>query len=86
VLFQAELFVTRLLHRGANTSAADRHLNTSLHHAARKGWTAIAKKLLEHQSLPLATNRQGLIPLELAIHKDHNECATFLVKSMEPER
>ena len=86
VLFQAELFVTRLLYRGANTSAADRQLNTSLHHAARKGWTSIVKKLLEHHSLPLATNKQGLIPLELAILSDHNDCATFLVKSMEPER
>jgi len=75
-----------LLDRGANTSAADQNLNTCLHHAARKGWTSITKKLLEHQSLPLATNRQGLIPLELAVLNDHSECATFLVKSMEPER
>jgi len=75
-----------LLDRGASASAADHDLNTSLHHAAEKGWTSITKKLLEHQSLPLATNREGSIPLELAILNDHNECATFLVKSMEPER
>ncbi|XP_065884791.1 transient receptor potential cation channel subfamily A member 1-like isoform X2 [Dysidea avara] len=84
--FSAELFVSRLLDRGANTSAADQNLNTSLHHTARKGWTSITKKLLEHQSLPLATNRQGSIPLELAVINDHDECATFLVKSIEPER
>ena len=78
--------MTRLLDRGANTSAADRDLNTSLHYAAKKGWTSIAKKLMEHQSLPVVTNKEGFIPLELAIHNDHNECAIFLVKSMEPEK
>ena len=41
---------------------------------------------MEHQSLPVVTNRQGLMPLELAILHDNNECATFLVKSMEPEK
>jgi len=41
---------------------------------------------MEHQSLPIVTNRQDLTPLELAIANDHNECATFLVKSMEPEK
>ena len=75
-----------MLQRGANTSSTDARLNTSLHYAAKKGWTSIAKKLMEHQSIPVATNNQGLIPLELAIQNDHNECATFLVKSMEPVR
>lgn len=78
--------MTRLLDRGANTSTADRQLNTSLHYAARKGWTSIAKKLMEHQSLPVVVNKQGLTPLELAVLNDHNDCATFLVKSMEPEK
>ena len=78
--------MTRLLDRRANTSAKDREGNTSLHYAAEKGWTFIAKKLMEHQSLPVVENKKGSIPLELAIEKDHNECAIFLVKSMEPER
>ena len=78
--------MTRLLDRGANTSASDRELNTSLHYAAKKGWTSIAKKLMEHQSLPVVKNKEGLIPLELAIRNDKNECATFLVKSMEAEK
>ena len=78
--------MTRFLDQGANTSTADRMLNTSLHYAARKGWTSIAKKLMEHQSLPVATNKEGFMPLELAIHNDHDECATFLVKTMEPEK
>ena len=93
---QAELFVTRLLRREEDTCTDTHHettapttdieLNTSLHYAAKKGWTSIAKKLMKHHSIPTDTNEEGLTPLELAIHNDHNECATFLVKSMEPVR
>ena len=78
--------MTRLLQRGANTSTTDKKLNTPLHYAAKKGWTSIAKKLMEHQSIPVVINKDGLTPLELAIHHDHNDCATFLVNSMEPVR
>ena len=93
---QAELFVTRMLRHEADASTDTRHeatspttdseLNTSLHYAAQKGWTSIAKKLMKHQSILTNTNEERLTPLELAIHNDHNECATFLVKSMEPVR
>ena len=41
---------------------------------------------MKRHSIPTDTNRKGLTPLELAIHYGHNECATFLVKSMEPVR
>ena len=78
--------MTRLLQRGANTSTTDKKLNTPLHYAAKKGWTSIAKKLMEHESIPVVTNKDGLMPLELAIHNNHNDCATFLVNSMEPVR
>ena len=78
--------MVRLLQRGANTASTDEQQNTSLHFAAKKGWTSIAKKLMEHQSIPVATNNQRSIPLELAIRNNRNECATFLVKSMEPVR
>ena len=60
--------------------------NTSLHCAAEKGWTSIAKKLMEHQARPSITNKDGATPVELAIKNDHNECASFLVKSMVPLR
>lgn len=83
---QAELFVIRLLHRGAKTVISDEKHNTSLHYAAEKGWTSIAKKLIEHNSVPVVANKEGLMPLELAIHNNHNKCASFLVKSMEPIR
>jgi len=54
--------VVRLLQRGANTASTDAQQYTSLHFAAKKGWTSIAKKLMEHQSIPVATNNQGLMP------------------------
>jgi len=75
-----------LLQRKADTIVTDEKLNTPLHYAAEKGWTSIAKRLMEHKSIPYLTNRDGSMPLELAIHNNHNECATFLVKSMEPQR
>ena len=78
--------MTRLLQRGAKTVIMDAELNTSLHYAAEKGWASIAKQLVEHNSALLVINKNGFIPLELAIHNDHNECASFLVKSMEPIR
>ena len=78
--------MTRLLQRGANTSATDKKLNTPLHYAAKKGWTSIAKKLMAHQSVPVVTNKDHLMPLELAIRYDHDDCATFLVNSMDPVR
>ena len=75
-----------LLQRGASPSFQDQHLNTPLHHAAKKGWTSIAKRLMEYENTAHMTNEDDLKPLELAIKNDRNECATFLVKSMEPAR
>ena len=96
ICVQAEIFVTRLLkhetdphtdmQHEAKGPTKDNELNTSLHYAAQNGWTSIAKKLMEHQSIPTDTNQEGLTPLELAVQNGHNECATFLVKSMEPVR
>lgn len=74
-----------LLERGADT-IMDENKNTPLHFAAEKGWTSVAKRLMQHRNMAGAINREGQIPLELAILNEHNECATFLVKSMEPAR
>ena len=41
---------------------------------------------MEYENTAHMTNEDDLKPLELAINNDHNECATFLVKSMEPAR
>ena len=75
-----------LLQRGASPSFQDQHLNTPLHYAAKKGWTSIAERLMEHENTAHITNKEGFTPLELAIKNNRNECATFLVKSMEPAR
>ena len=75
-----------LLKHGASVLVRDEELNTPLHHAAKKGWTAIAKRLMENKNTADITNGEGLTPLELAIKNNHNDCATFLIKSMEPAR
>ena len=78
--------MTRLLQRNANIFTTDDELNTSLHYAANKGWTSIAKMLMKHEDILTLPNKKGLIPLELAICNDHADCATFLVKMMKPIR
>ena len=82
------MFITRLLQREANkiSSQRDKHRNTSLHYAAEKGWISVVKKLMEHFNTPEVFNIKGLTPLELAIKKDHNECAAFLIKLTDPIR
>lgn len=78
--------MTILLQRDADPSSKDGKLNTPLHYAAAKGWTSIAKKLMENGNTAGEMNRKCETPLELAIRNEHNECATFLVKTMEPCR
>ena len=88
--------------RGANTASTDEDMgntslyyaastdedtgNTSLHYASKKGWTFIAKQLMKHHFKPTVSNKDDQIPLELAILNNHNKCASFLVRSMEPTR
>ena len=73
------------LQRGADPLIKDeKSLNTTLHYAARNGWTSIAKKLMEHKNIADVTNKDGQTPLEFAIQANNDECASFLVKSMEP--
>ena len=78
------MFVTILLKRQTDPNCKDEKGNTSLHYAAEKGWTSITRKIMEHQGRPSITNDNGAMPVELAINNDHNECASFLIKSMEP--
>ena len=76
-----------MLQRGADASITDGIMNTPLHYAAKTGWTSsIAKKLVEYKNTASDINQENQTPLEMAILNKNNECATFLVKSMEPER
>ena len=75
------------LKRGADPLTTDEEsLNTTLHYAARNGWTSVAKKLMEHKNIADVTNNDGQMPLQFAIRANNDECASFLVKSMEPTR
>ena len=67
------MLVTRLLQREEDTCietqreakapTTDNELNTSLHYAAEKGWTFIARKLMEHHSIATDINQKGLTTL-----------------------
>ena len=76
----------KLLQRGAKADSRDEHQNTPLHFAAKKGWTSVVVKLMSYQGKAIVKNKDDSIPLELAINFGHNDCATFLVKCMEPGR
>ena len=74
------------LQRRADPLTKDEKSNTTLHYAAKNGWTSIAKKLMEHKNIADVTNNDGQMPLEFAIKYEHDECASFLITSMEPTR
>ena len=80
------LFVNKLLERGANSSFTLSDLNTALHFAAAKGYTAVAHCLVENDAFVDARNRLNETPLEIAITNHKNDFATFMVKSMRPGR
>ena len=80
------LFVSKLLERGANPSFTLSDLNTALHLAAAKGYTAVAHCLVENDAFVDAKNRLNETPLEIAIKNHKNDFATFMVKSMKPAR
>lgn len=81
-----ELFVIRLLERGASVVTAGYDRNTPLHLAAMKGYTTIGKKLIGNGALIYARNKDQNTPLEISIHNENNEFSVMMVKSMEPAR
>ncbi len=83
---QTELFVIRLLERGASVTSSGRDGNTALHLSAIKGSTNVARKLLQKGALVMARNREGKTPLEVSVRGEHDEFARVMVKSMEPAR
>ena len=79
--------MSRLLKRGAKVTAADRDTwNTPLHLAAIKGFTCVAKLLIENEARVMVRNKDSRTPLELAVLEEHCEFATLMVKSMQPAR
>jgi ankyrin len=58
-----------LLAAGADIKARDGAGQTALHGAARKGWTQVAKYLIDRGADPVAADAQGLTPLDYAMGK-----------------
>ena len=58
-----------LLAAGADINARGLGDQTALHGAARKGWTQVAKYLIEHGADPAAVDAQGLTALDYAMGK-----------------
>ena len=81
---QTDIFVTKLLDRGADVKVSRRDGTTPLHLAAMKGFVTIGKKLIEHQAPVTAVTREGKTPLHLALEKTHGPFATLMVKNTDP--
>ena len=71
-----------LLQRGANPSASDLKLRTPLHFAVKKNFRGVASKLLENDALPHARDRDGNLPLRIAIDNANDEIAALLLTYM----
>ena len=80
------MFVIRLLQRNARVATARADRNTPLHLAAMKGFTNVAKKLIDNGAYVAAENKAGHNPLYLAVEKDHCDFAVLMVHNMEPAR
>jgi ankyrin repeat protein len=75
--------VKLLIERGADTSKQDTQIQgTALLHAAYSGHLDVVKVLLEASKAELdVTGQQGMMPLLVALNKEHAEIATYLFES-----
>ncbi|WAR13042.1 TRPV3-like protein [Mya arenaria] len=77
------VMVNSLIHRGANTSAADESLKTPLHFAVEQGLKgSVTGKLLENDALPHSRDRDGRLALETALKNENDELAALLLAYM----
>ena len=76
----------RLLQRNARVATAGADRNTPLHLAAMKGFTNVARKLIDNGAYVAAENKEGHNPLYLAVQRDHCDFAVLMVNNMEPVR
>ena len=93
---QITLFLTEFLQRGADITTSDKHSNTALHLAAKRGLTEVAKELLRWGADPHRENREGKTPMEIAIElalsanednaEDYNNFAVAMIEEMEPKK
>lgn len=71
-----------MLHRGANPSASNQDLWTSLHFAVKKKYKGVCSKLLEHEAWPNARDRKGVMPFTLAYDGGNDDIASMLITYM----
>ena len=81
-----ELFVIRLLERGASVFTAGYDRNTPLHLAAMKGFASIGRKFIEEGALAYAQNNDRDTALDISVRNEHNDFSMLLIRSMEPGR
>ncbi|KAG8196720.1 hypothetical protein JTE90_014456, partial [Oedothorax gibbosus] len=73
--------VQLLLEAGAEVNALDDYPCTALHHACKKGWLQVVKKLLENKSTDInAVNGDGDTPLHVAWSMHNSEIVKELLK------
>ena len=81
-----ELFIIRLLERGAKVITAGYDRNTPLHLAAMKGYANVGRRFIQQGALVYAKNKDGLTPLEVSVAKRYNDFSVMMIKGMEPGR
>ncbi|XP_053377723.1 uncharacterized protein LOC123529525 isoform X3 [Mercenaria mercenaria] len=68
-----------LINRGASTSTTDSDLKTPLHHAVTRNFKGVVTKLLDNDALPQARDKNGTLPLKIAMdNKNYDMCALLL--------
>lgn len=81
-MYKISVLVNILINRGASTSAADSDLRTPLHHAVKRNLKSVAAKLLENDALPHARDKQGTLPLKIAMDNKNDEMCALLLAYM----
>ena len=76
------MVVNNLINRGANTSTADESLKTPLHYAVQRNLKGVAAKLLEHDARPHARDKEGVLPLKIAMDNGNDAMCSLLLAYM----
>jgi ankyrin repeat protein len=71
-----------LIEFGADVNITGDLGNTPLHHAASRGNTEIASKLLRHGANPVLKNEFGQTPLDLSMLMKHPNVSAMLKKKV----
>ena len=79
---QIIMTVNNLINRGANTSTSDDELMTPLHYAVKRNLKGVATKLLESDAHPHARDKEGVLPLKIAMDNGNDEMCSLLLAYM----